>query len=45
MDKGFSGLGAKKAGSGCVKISQPGGPTHGINSTINGRQMVGGGFN
>ncbi|MEY8881952.1 heme-binding protein [Donghicola sp. XS_ASV15] len=43
IDKSFTASGAKKATHEYGAISQPEGPTHGINSAIGGRLMVVGG--
>lgn len=43
IDKSFTASGAKKATHEYSAISQPEGPTHGINSAIGGRLMVVGG--
>lgn len=43
IDKSFTASGAKKATHEYGELSQPDGPTHGINSAISGRLMVVGG--
>ncbi|MFC0220751.1 heme-binding protein [Pseudochelatococcus lubricantis] len=43
IDKAFTAAAAKKATHDYGTTSQPGGPTHGINSAVHGRLMVVGG--